>query len=57
MDFSELLPELIRGLTNFTAGNAVMILAGLVKRRSAGVARAERGPPGDPDVIGVTAGR
>ncbi|NLE51084.1 MAG: sodium ion-translocating decarboxylase subunit beta [Chloroflexi bacterium] len=30
MDFSELLPELSRGLSAFTAGNAVMILAGLV---------------------------
>ena len=30
MDFSELLPELSRGLANFSAGNAVMILAGLV---------------------------
>jgi len=28
MDFSALLPELIKGLTNFTLGNAVMILAG-----------------------------
>ena len=30
MDFSELLPELSRGLANFTIGNAVMIAAGLV---------------------------
>ena len=30
MDFSELLPELTKGLSHFTAGNAVMILAGLV---------------------------
>lgn len=30
MDFSELLPELSRGLANFTVGNAVMIAAGLV---------------------------
>ncbi len=30
MDFSELLPELIKGFTHFTPGNALMILAGLV---------------------------
>jgi oxaloacetate decarboxylase beta subunit len=30
MDFSELWPELTKGLANFSAGNAVMIAAGLV---------------------------
>ncbi len=30
MDFSELLPELTNGLSHFTAGNAVMILVGMV---------------------------
>ncbi|MBN1680680.1 MAG: sodium ion-translocating decarboxylase subunit beta [Anaerolineae bacterium] len=30
MDFSELWPELTKGLAHFTAGNAVMILAGLI---------------------------
>jgi oxaloacetate decarboxylase beta subunit len=30
MDFSELLPELTKGLSHFTPGNAVMILAGCV---------------------------
>ncbi len=30
MDFSQLLPELTKGLSNFTLGNAVMILVGLV---------------------------
>ena len=30
MDLNALLPELIKGLTNFTPGNAVMILVGLI---------------------------
>lgn len=30
MNISDILPELVKGITNFTAGNAVMILAGAV---------------------------
>jgi oxaloacetate decarboxylase beta subunit len=30
MDFSELIPELTKGLSRFTPGNAIMIAAGLI---------------------------